>query len=142
MGNNTVMLHGDQHLGLFVRQAVDEWNDGPWAFMVPGTSNGWARAWWPENGEITGNFSDPFGNRFSVLAAANPEKDSNRLRPRKSDPPESTAHLKGSGYGMVEISPDRHTARFELWRYSFDATDPKPQDQFQGFPLTLEFGKD
>lgn len=140
IGDNTVMLHGDQHLGLLVRHGVDEWNDGPWAFMVPGTSNGWSRAWWPEGGEVTGDFADPFGNQFSVLAAANPEKDSNRMKPRKSDPPELTAHRKGSGYGMIEVSPHHRTVRFEMWRYSFDASNPRPEDQFEGFPQTLDFG--
>jgi alkaline phosphatase D len=87
-GNRTLMLHGDQHLGLLVRHGIEEWNDGPWAFMVPGTANGWPRAWWPEDGRIAGDFTDPFGNKFSVLAAANPEKGSNTLKPLTTDPPE------------------------------------------------------
>ncbi|MFC7337823.1 alkaline phosphatase D family protein [Haloferula chungangensis] len=139
-GDNTVMLHGDQHLGLLVRQGVDDWNDGPWAFMVPGTANGWPRAWWPDKGEITGDFRDPFGNRFSVLAAANPEKGSNLLNPFKTDPPEKTAQLKGSGHGIVEVSADRKTVTFSMFHYLFDAAKPGESDQFEGFPQTLEFG--
>ncbi len=139
MGDNTVMLHGDQHLGLMARQGVDDWNDGPWAFMVPGTANGWPRAWWPPDGRITGNFTDPFGNKLTVLAAANPEKGSNSMDPTKTDPPELTAQKKGSGHGLVTISPDRKSARFEMFRYQFDAAKPAPSDQFPGFPQTLEF---
>jgi hypothetical protein len=139
-GNRTLMLHGDQHLGLLVRQGIDDWNDGPWAFMVPGTANGWPRAWWPDDGRITGDFSDPFGNKFTVLAAANPEKDSNTLRPQQTDEPEMVAHRKGSGHGMVIIPPDRKSAVVEMWRYKFDAAKPTPSDQFDGFPQTIRFG--
>lgn len=139
-GSRTLMLHGDQHLGLLVRHGVDTWNDGPWAFMVPGTANGWPRAWWPEDGRISGDFTDPFGNQFSVLAAANPEKGSNNLKPRETDPPEVVAHRKGSGHGMVIIAPDRKSAVLEMWRYQFDAKNPQPGDQFEDFPQTLRFG--
>jgi alkaline phosphatase D len=139
-GNRTLMLHGDQHLGLLVRQGIDDWNDGPWAFMVPGTANGWPRAWWPEDGKTAGNFSDPFTNKFSVLAAANPEKGSNTLKPQATDPPETVAQLKGSGHGMVIIAPDRKSALLEMWRYQFDAKKPQPGDQFEGFPQTIRFG--
>ena len=140
-GNRTLMVHGDQHLGLLVRQGIDAWNDGPWAFMVPGTANGWPRAWWPEDGRIAGDFTDPFGNKFSVLAAANPEKGSNKLNPRETDPPETVAQLKGSGHGMVTIAPDRKSAVLGMWRYQFDAKNPKPGDQFDGFPQTIRFGE-
>ncbi len=139
-GNRTLMLHGDQHLGLLVRQGVDDWNDGPWAFMVPGTANGWPRAWWPEDERITGDFTDPFGNQFTVLAAANPEKGSNTLKPMESDPPETVAQRKGSGHGMVVIAPDRKSAVLEMWHYQFDAKKPQPSDQFEGFPKTIRFG--
>ena len=139
-GNRTLMLHGDQHLGLLVRHGIDDWNDGPWAFMVPGTANGWPRAWWPEDGRIAGDFTDPFGNKFSVLAAANPEKGSNTLKPQATDPPETVAQLKGSGHGMVIIAPDRKSSVLEMWRYQFDAKNPKPGDQFEGFPQTIRFG--
>lgn len=134
----TVMLHGDQHLGLLVRQGLDEFDDGPLAFMVPGTSNGWPRAWWPETGDVTGPFTDSFGNRFTVLAAANPEQGANQLQPRNNDPPAETAHRKGSGHGIVQVAADKGSVTFEMWRYLFDASSPRPQDQFSGFPVTVE----
>ena len=140
-GNRTLMLHGDQHLGLLVRQGIDDWNDGPWAFMVPGTANGFPRAWWPDDVRITGDFTDPFGNKFTVLAAANPEKGSNSLKPRDTDPPETVAQSKGSGHGLVIIAPDRSSAVVEMWRYQFDARNPKPGDQFEGFPQMIRFGE-
>ncbi|MFN3168881.1 MAG: alkaline phosphatase D family protein [Phycisphaeraceae bacterium] len=136
----TVMLHGDQHLGLLVRHGVDRYNDGPYAFMVPGTSNGWPRAWWPNGpeGEAGGDFTDIFGNRFTVLAAGNPEVGANKLKTRVEGDPEQSAHRKGSGYGLVVVDPKTHAVTFNLYRYLFDATKPKPGDQFPGFPVTVE----
>jgi alkaline phosphatase D len=43
-----VMVHGDQHLGALVHHGVDDWEDSAIGFMVPGTANGFPRAWWPE----------------------------------------------------------------------------------------------
>lgn len=136
----TVMLHGDQHLGLLVRQGIDDFNDGPYAFMVPGTSNGWPRAWWPKGpeGEVKGDFTDVFGNKFMVLAAANPEPGTNQLKTHKEGNPEESAHVKGSGYGLVVIDPKTHAVTFNLYRYLFDAAVPKGSDQFPGFPVTIQ----
>lgn len=136
----TIMLHGDQHLGLLLRHGVDEFNDGPYAFMVPGTSNGWPRAWWPNgsDGEVTGDFTDPFGNKFSVLAAANPEPGTGDLKTFDEGFPQLSAHIKGSGYGLVIVDPETHAVTFNMYRYRFDAANPQPDDQFPGFPVTIE----
>ncbi|MGF1579044.1 MAG: alkaline phosphatase D family protein [Gemmataceae bacterium] len=142
MGKGVVMLHGDQHLGVLLQHGVDDWEDGPVAFMVPGTANGFPRAWWPEkpgknrkpgSAEWTGRFLDDFGNRMTILAAGNPEKGSNRL-PRTN--PEMLAHRKGSGHGLVHFEKDSGRVTFELWRLMFDATRPRAKDQFTGFPVT------
>ena len=54
--------------------------------MVPGTSNGFLWAWWPEQpGEghqpgtptWTGRYRDGLGSRITILGAANPEPASN-----------------------------------------------------------------
>lgn len=135
----TFMLHGDQHLGLLTRQGIDAHHDGPYAFMVPGTSNGWPRAWWPNDDKsyVVGDFTDVFGNKFSVLAAANPEPGTNQLKTRAEGHPETSAHRKGSGYGLVIVDPTTHAVTFNLFRYLIDADDPKPTDQFPGFPVTI-----
>jgi hypothetical protein len=41
---------------------------------------------------------------------------------------------------MVIIAPDRKSAVLEMWRYQFDAKNPQPGDQFEGFPQTIRFG--
>ncbi len=136
-GAKVLMIHGDQHLGALVRHGIDEWEDGPLAFMTPGTANGFPRAWWPEERKADGRYLDGLGNKMTVLGIANPEKGSNEL-PRARTNPEVLAHKKGSGYGIVRFDARTQTATFEMWRYLFDAARPKAEDQFEGFPRTVE----
>jgi len=136
----TFMLHGDQHMGLLVRHGVDQYKDGPYAFMVPGTSNGYPRAWWPNGpeGKVEGDFVDSFGNLFTVFAAANPEPGTNKIKSYAEGKPEETAHHKGSGYGLVVVDPKTHAVTFNMYRYFFDADKPTDHDQFLGFPVTIK----
>ena len=145
-----IMLHGDQHIGSLLCQGIDEWEDGPIAFMVPGTSNGFPRAWWPEQpGENrragafawTGRYRDGLGNRMTVLGAANPEKNSNTREGQAGLNAEEVAHRKGSGHGIVILDRKARTATFETWRHAFDAARPRPRDQFVGFPIVLELNQ-
>ena len=135
---NALMIHGDQHLGALIHHGIDAWEDGPMAFMVPGTANGFPRAWWPEAERADGRYLDGLGNRMTVLAVANPEKRSNEL-PRATTNPEELAHRKGSGYGIVRFDKVKRTITFETWRYLFDAANPKAEDQFSGFPRTIKW---
>jgi len=133
-----VMLAGDQHIGSLVRHGIEDWEDGPLAFMVPGTSNGFPRAWWPSVAAEDGRFLDGLGNRMTVLGAANPEVGSNTLRPGPGMDREEIAYLKGSGHGIVVFDRANETATFEMWRHGFDALSPRDEDQFEGFPQTLD----
>jgi len=144
---DVIMLHGDQHIGSLVRQGVEEWEDGPVAFMVPGTSNGFPRAWRPESpGENrdpgappwSGRYVDGLGNRMTVLGAANPEPGSNTREGQAGLDPEEVAHRKGSGHGIVRLDRSERRATFEMWRHAFDAARPGDADQFEGFPVRLE----
>ena len=132
------MLAGDQHIGSLVRHGIEDWEDGPLAFMVPGTSNGFPRAWWPSVAAEDGRFLDGLGNRMTVLGAANPEVGSNTLRPGPGMDREEIAYLKGSGHGIVVFDRANQTATFEMWRHGFDALSPRDEDQFEGFPQTLD----
>jgi len=148
---DVVMVCGDQHSGILLHHGVDHWEDGPIAFMVPGIANGFPRAWWPDKpGENhkagdpgwTGRYFDAMGNRMTVLAAANPEKGSNEIA-KGSINPEKLGHLKGSGHGILKFHRKTGEATFETWRLQFDAANPKPVDQFEGFPKILKLkGKD
>jgi alkaline phosphatase D len=135
---NALMIHGDQHLGALVHHGIDRWEDGPIAFMVPGTANGFPRAWWPEVEKADGRYLDGLGNRMTVLAVVNPDRGSNEL-PRATTNPEELAHRKGSGYGIVRFDKTAGTITFETWRYLFDAAKAQPRDQFPGFPRTIKW---
>lgn len=141
-----IMLHGDQHLGSLLRHGINDWEDGPLAFMVPGTSNGFPRAWWPEkpgenqqpgSPDWTGRYRDSFGNRMTILGAANPEKESNTREGQQGLDADEVAHRKGSGHGIVVLDRAAQTVTFEMWRHAFDAAQVKPEDQFAGFPVTV-----
>jgi len=123
-----VMMHGDQHVGALVHLGIDIWEDGPVAFMVPGTANGFPRAWWPEEEAADGRYLDSFGHRMTVMAVANPEKGSNLL-PRRTTHPEELAHRKGSGWGIVRFDLRRRTVTFEIHRTQGGL--------FPGFPRTV-----
>jgi hypothetical protein len=143
---DVIMLHGDQHIGSLVRHGIEAWEDGPIGFMVPGSSNGFPRAWWPDQpGENrqpeapmwTGRYRDGMGNRMTVLGAANPETNSNTGDGQAGLNAEEIAHRKGSGHGIVILDRKARTATFEIWRHAFDAERPQTQDQFLGFPIVL-----
>ncbi len=142
LGNaNALHLAGDQHVGILAQLGVVDWTDGPLAFMVPGTANGWPRAWWPNGpgGKTTGRFVDEFGNQMTILAVANPEPGSNDLRPWR-DGPYNVAHSRGSGFGLVTLDLDDKSARFEMTRYLAD--DDDRAGTFPGFPQTFRLFDD
>lgn len=135
---HALTLHGDQHMGALV-----ELNDGKGnklkSFMVPGTANGWPRAWWPNGsgGKMLGQFKDDAGHNIRMLAVANPDPGSNLLANLLGDRigPAELAYKKGSGYGLVTVNKGKKTAKFELYRIGTDK-----QEMFDGFPLTFEIG--
>lgn len=137
---NALSIHGDQHLGVLLRQGVKEFDDAGYAFMVPGTANGFPRAWWPgvKKGEqpqpdqnYTGKFHDDAGHPIRVLAVGNPEPGSNLL---KSVDPMEIGYRKGSGYGIVEFNKRNQTAKISLYRLG------NRDEQFPGFPKTIPVG--
>lgn len=151
IARDTLMVTGDQHLGMLARLGIEQWDDGPLSFLVTGTAVGFPRAWWPErtpeggeiNGPYTGRFLDDFGNRITVHGVANPEHlppgitDANN-RPELEDRGVlAVQQAKGAGHGLVILDKRTRRARFELYRLLFDAAQPRHADQFPGFPITL-----
>lgn len=148
---DTIMLHGDQHLGMLARMGADAWEDGPLAFMVTGSAVGFPRAWWPDvapadgpiNGPHTGRFIDDMGNYLTVLGVTNPEPippggDAVNRPDYAGTGTFQVQHAKGAGHGLVIVDKAEQEARFEAYRLDFDATQPKPSDQFPGFPITVQ----
>jgi alkaline phosphatase D len=136
-------LAGDQHLPSIVHHGTDEFRDSIWSFCVPSIAAGYPRSWRPDdegrpairrvNGPNTGDYLDAFGNKMTVWAIGNPERDT-------SGPYENRyqlAHDKASGYGLVRMNKADQTIGIECWRFHVDVRDPQAGDQFPGWPQTI-----
>ena len=127
---NAVHIAGDQHLATIVQHGVDEFDDGPWAYVVPAlVNNYYSRWWWPEdekpgigaNDKLpwTGQYLDGFANRITMHAYANPEGPSS-----------------GSGFGLIRFNTTDNSATFEAWPRDVDVTAADAA-QFTGWPMTV-----
>ncbi|MGB6151323.1 MAG: hypothetical protein WBG48_04970 [Pricia sp.] len=129
---NAIHIAGDQHLATVIKQGIDEFRDGPWAFVVPAIVNDYySRWWWPEDEKAgtnpntdtslpwTGDYLDGFNNKISVMAYVNPESPS-----------------KGGGYGLIRFDKTDKTATFECWPRYVDVTT-EDAEQFEGWPITV-----
>lgn len=127
---NAVHIAGDQHLATVVQHGIDEFEDGPWAFVVPAiVNNYYSRWWWPEdekagenaNGNLpwTGRYLDGFNNKITMHAYVNPDNVS-----------------RGAGYGLIRIHTEKKQVTFECWPRDVDLTKPGAE-QFKGFPLLI-----
>jgi len=127
-----VHIAGDQHLATVIKQGIDEFGDGPWAFVVPAIVNDYySRWWWPEDEKAganpnkntslpwTGDYLDGFNNKISMMAYVNPESDS-----------------KGGGYGLIRFNKKEKTTTFECWPRYADVTKDGAS-QFEGWPMTV-----
>ncbi len=127
---NAVHIAGDQHLATVIHQGTDDFEDGPWAFVVPAiVNNYYSRWWWPEDeqpGEHanellpwTGRYLDGFANKITMQAYVNPESPSS-----------------GSGYGLIRFEPQEGKVIFECWPREVDVTQ-EDAEQFTGWPVSV-----
>lgn len=127
---NAVHIGGDQHLATVIHHGIDQFEDGPWAFIVPAlVNNYYSRWWWPEdeqagknNNEVlpwTGQYLDGFHNKITMQAYVNPESPS-----------------KGSGYGLIRFNKPANKVTFECWPREVDVSQDTAQ-QFIGWPITV-----
>lgn len=127
-----IHIAGDQHLATLIQHGIDDFRDGPWAFVVPATVNNYYRRWWwPADEQAganrasdsplpwTGDYLDGFANKISMHAYVNPESDS-----------------AGGGYGLVRFVKSTREITFECWPRYADVTQPGAQ-QFPGWPHTI-----
>jgi hypothetical protein len=128
---NAVHIAGDQHLPTVIHHGIDEWEDGPWAFVVPAiVNNYYSRWWWPEDeqpGENsndrlpwTGRYLDGFDNMITMHAYANPD-----------------ARSAAAGYGLIRFNKNTDEVTFECWPRAADVTDPE-ETQLPGWPITVK----
>jgi len=131
---NAVHIGGDQHLATVIHHGIEEFEDGPWAFIVPAlVNNYYSRWWWPEdekaglnaNGILpwTGQYLDGFHNKITMQAYVNPESPSS-----------------GSGYGLIRFRKDTKQVVFECWPREVDVSSVMAK-QFVGWPITVDLTK-
>ncbi|MFT4567598.1 MAG: hypothetical protein ACI9FN_002565 [Saprospiraceae bacterium] len=127
---NAVHIAGDQHLATVIQHGTDEYEDGPWAFVVPAiVNNYYSRWWWPEdempgmnnNDRLpwTGRYLDGFNNKITMEAYVNPESPS-----------------AGSGYGLIRFNKSKDEVTFECWPRYIDVSEADAK-QFTGWPITV-----
>lgn len=135
-------INGDQHLTTLVQYGTTEQRNGSWSFCTPAISAGYPRWWRPDDVGMahtnrpahglanTGEFVDSFGNLVYVYAVGNPVTGK---APNRYD----KAHEKGSGFGFVTFDTEAKTYHIESFRFSVDALDGNPENQFPGWPVTI-----
>ena len=129
---NAVHIAGDQHLATVIKHGIDEFNDGPWAFVVPAIVNDYYSRWWwptdeqpgvnpPANNPLpwVGGYRDGFDNLITMHAYVNPESPSH-----------------GGGYGLIRFHKARQEVTFECWPRNADVTQASAQ-QFTAWPMTV-----
>ena len=151
------VLSGDQHLGTFARLGLAAPSDAVYQFCVPAMGNIFWRWFYPatpgdarEPGapEHLGEFLDPWGNYFRMIAVANPERravfdEQGSIRRRVSIPEteageeETERTCLGDGYGIVRFDKTARTVRVECWPHNAAAFSD--DDMFPGWPIALSF---
>jgi hypothetical protein len=116
-----------------IRHGIDEFGDGPWAFIVPASVNTYYKRWWlPEDGQpglnhdpenplpYTGDYLDGFNNRITMHAYANPESPS-----------------QAGGFGLIRFNKPTKEVIFECWPRDVYILE-KGAKQFTGWPVTVK----
>lgn len=127
-----VHLAGDQHLATIIHHGIDEFGDGPFAFVAPAIINNYYSRWWypadakkgenQESGnplEFNGDYLDGMGNKITMVAYANPDDDFTR-----------------GGFGLVRFNKSEKSVTFESWDRTTDVTK-KGAKQMPGWPRTI-----
>lgn len=131
-------IAGDQHLPALIHYGVETHRDAGVGFAGPAVNVGYPRWWKPEttqrvrqggSKELTGDFTDHFGNPMTVLAFKNGAEN--------AQDPDVLKFMdnKSSGMGMVRFDKVKRQVIVECWPYLADPT--KPGTQFPGWPVTL-----
>lgn len=141
---NALHINGDQHLPFLVQYSVDGEQDGGWTFCTPAISTGYARWGQPDlmnqpfknrpkhNLINTGLYKDVFGNDNFIYAVGNPDDDFSSEKNRYL-----RAQKKSSGFGVIHFDTLKRSMQMEAFRFLADKNSPKPDDQFPGWPLTI-----
>ncbi|MAY73562.1 MAG: hypothetical protein CMJ31_02350 [Phycisphaerae bacterium] len=143
-----VHLAGDQHLATVVQHGIDEYRDGPFAYIGPAVVNTYYQRWWwpldeqPGNDPIedaplpwTGDYLDGLGNMITMHAYGNPMPIAREVR--RDPTTDMTPGRYGDGLGLVRFNKIDDTITFEAWPRWTDPTDPTAK-QLTGWPITID----
>ena len=147
-----VHIGGDQHIATLVRHGIDDFRDGPWAFIVPAIVNTYyGRWWWPEDEKPganpvpgsplpwTGDYLDGFNNKITMIAYANPNRERGRISAWDAEEKTTLAESDGwaDGYGLIRFRKSTGDVTFECWPRFADVTKSDAK-QFPGWPVTVK----
>jgi alkaline phosphatase D len=139
-----LMLSGDQHMASLVRHGIDGFADGPMQFTGPAAGTAWQRWFEPNHrlphrrGPHTGDWTDGFGNKFRVVAVANPKLTFAQVHAVQSGNDVGDRSLKREGYGIVRVDKTARVFRIECWPWRTDPTASGAR-QYRGWPFDLPF---
>ncbi|MEM7806941.1 MAG: alkaline phosphatase D family protein, partial [Planctomycetota bacterium] len=162
-----MLFSGDQHLATVTRLEPLGDGDGVVQFCQPAGGCIWWRQFQPDpalrleppidavagnpGAENFGTFEDGFGNRFDVLAVANPgsrQHVANHLNPQSHqltfvdvERELGTTHRihRGEGFASIHIQPSEGRLTLECWPLDADVSRGA-EAQFPGWPIVLELG--
>lgn len=128
-----IHLAGDQHLPTLIQHGIDNFRDGPFAFVGPALVNNYYKRWWHPLDEqagknkedanplaFTGDYLDGLGNKLTMHAYANIEGP-NKL---------------SDGFGLIRFNKKAKSVTFECWDRFVDVTKTGAK-QMQGWPRTI-----
>ena len=129
-------LSGDQHLGTTSHYGVESFRDGVCAVCTPAISSLWPRRWFPPhlgNNALpgtrnTGDYFDRFGNRITVLGAANPHQ--------YSGPGIQGLRYRATGYSILRCNRETREVQVAVWPRWIDPSRPDAKP-YRGWPVTL-----
>ena len=139
------MYAGDQHLASIVQHGTSAQADSGFSFCVPSIAAGYPRSWRPDSEgrpivnridglKETGDYEDGFKNKVRVFAIANPEKINRK-------PVLERLHDKASGHGVITLDKQSGDIKMECFKLLFDADNVKKDDQFPGWPRTVNMSE-
>ncbi len=145
------IFSGDQHLTTLAKVYTGDEASYVHQFSTPAVGMIWWRWWYPRSdSNYEGSFKDSFGNRFEMLAAANPQRrdlmgfyvnQPSHLVPeelwQKGVGRERRPQLN-DGFGMLRIDFLDRTVTVESWPYHTQDVSDDSQ-QFPGWPQTFDF---
>lgn len=136
-------INGDQHITTLIQYGVEKQRDSNWSFCTPAISAGYPRWWRPDELKMphenrpkhglpdTGEYIEGLGNKAYVYAVGNPVVGQ---APNRYD----KAHEKGSGFGFITFDTEKKTYFIESFRFLIDVKDGKAENQFPGWPVTIQ----